>query len=199
MLIVLSKSTKASFHRLLRLQRSSKHTTTTGLNACSRALPGSISSQQKHLSTSSNVDEQSKAANSSSVTFPLATKVVICGGGLFGTSIAYHLGQLGYKDVVLVTRDRLGSGASRFSTGLVETIKVSTTETLLSKYTANLYQKLQSEDHDLSNLIQIFFKQTDYANLFLIFLSEYERVGSIGLAASRDRWHTIRRQVSETK
>lgn len=37
---------------------------------------------------------------------PSATKVVICGGGLFGTSVAYHLAQLGYKDVVLVTRDK---------------------------------------------------------------------------------------------
>ena len=83
-------------------------------------------------------------------TFPLSTKVVICGGGLFGTSVAYHLAHLGYKEVILVTRDKLGSGSSRFSTGLVETIKVSTTETLLSKYTANLYKKLQDEGHNLS-------------------------------------------------
>lgn len=33
-------------------------------------------------------------------------KVIICGGGLIGTSVAYHLAQLGYKDVVLVTRDK---------------------------------------------------------------------------------------------
>jgi hypothetical protein len=50
-------------------------------------------------SSSSNADEQQ-------VKFPLSTKVVICGGGLFGTSVAYHLAQLGYKDVVLVTRDK---------------------------------------------------------------------------------------------
>jgi hypothetical protein len=139
MLIALSKSTKANFHRLLKLQRSSK-------SVASRAPLRCLSQSQ---SSSSTADDPNKT-NSSNVTFPLATKVVICGGGLFGTSIAYHLGQLGYNDVVLVTRDRLGSGASRFSTGLVETIKVSTTETLFSKYTANLYQKLQSEGHDLS-------------------------------------------------
>ena len=56
-------------------------------------------------SVSSNVDEQ----HTHQITFPLSTKVVICGGGLFGTSVAYHLAQLGYKDVVLVTRDKYES------------------------------------------------------------------------------------------
>ena len=37
---------------------------------------------------------------------PGSTKVVICGGGLIGTSVAYHLADLGYKDVVLLTRDK---------------------------------------------------------------------------------------------
>ncbi len=55
-------------------------------------------------SASSNIDEQ----QTQHVKFPLSTKVVICGGGLFGTSVAYHLAQLGYKDVVLVTRDKYG-------------------------------------------------------------------------------------------
>lgn len=37
---------------------------------------------------------------------PAATKVIICGGGLIGTSVAYHLAEFGYKDVVLLTRDK---------------------------------------------------------------------------------------------
>lgn len=96
-------------------------------------------------------DKNVNDATKSPVTFPLSTKVVICGGGLFGTSVAYHLAQLGYTDVVLVTRDTLGSGSSRFSTGLVELIKMSPTETIFSKYSASLYKKLQDEGHDLSN------------------------------------------------
>jgi len=50
--------------------------------------------------------ERSTSSEQVSDTFPSETKVVICGGGLIGTSVAYHLGQLGYKDVVLVTRDK---------------------------------------------------------------------------------------------
>ncbi len=40
------------------------------------------------------------------VILPKSVKVVICGGGLIGTSIAYHLAQLGYKDIILVTRNK---------------------------------------------------------------------------------------------
>ena len=49
---------------------------------------------------------KSSTALSSSDKLPSVAKVVICGGGLIGTSVAYHLAELGYKDVVLVTRDR---------------------------------------------------------------------------------------------
>jgi shikimate 5-dehydrogenase len=37
---------------------------------------------------------------------PKSAKVVICGGGLIGTSIAYHLVQLGFKDIVLLTKNK---------------------------------------------------------------------------------------------
>jgi hypothetical protein len=40
------------------------------------------------------------------IELPKSTKVIICGGGLVGTSIAYHLTQFGYKDIVLVTRNK---------------------------------------------------------------------------------------------
>lgn len=51
----------------------------------------------------SNLSTEQRSSSSSVI--PAATKVVICGGGLFGTSIAYHLGQLGYKNVILLTQD----------------------------------------------------------------------------------------------
>ena len=38
--------------------------------------------------------------------------VVIIGGGIIGTSVAYHLAQRGVRDVVLVEADRVGSGSS---------------------------------------------------------------------------------------
>ena len=38
--------------------------------------------------------------------------VAIIGGGIMGTSIAFHLAQAGVRDVVLIERDTLGSGSS---------------------------------------------------------------------------------------
>lgn len=43
---------------------------------------------------------------------PPHASVVIVGGGVIGTSIAFHLAQAGAGDVVVVERDRLGAGSS---------------------------------------------------------------------------------------
>ncbi len=46
-----------------------------------------------------------------------SAEVVIVGGGAIGTSVAYHLTQLGITDVVLLERDALGSGSTGRSAG----------------------------------------------------------------------------------
>jgi thioredoxin reductase len=38
--------------------------------------------------------------------------VVIIGGGIIGTTVAYHLAKSGVRDVVLIEADMVGSGAS---------------------------------------------------------------------------------------
>jgi len=43
--------------------------------------------------------------------------VVIIGGGVMGTSTAYHLAKRGCEDVVLVERDQLASGSTSLSAG----------------------------------------------------------------------------------
>lgn len=43
---------------------------------------------------------------------PASAEVVIIGGGIIGTSIAFHLAEAGVRDIVLIERDRLGSGSS---------------------------------------------------------------------------------------
>ncbi|MBO2454444.1 FAD-binding oxidoreductase [Actinomadura barringtoniae] len=42
----------------------------------------------------------------------MQAEVVIVGGGVMGTSIAFHLAEAGVRDVVLVERDDLGSGST---------------------------------------------------------------------------------------
>ncbi|SFQ59923.1 sarcosine oxidase subunit beta [Amycolatopsis arida] len=43
---------------------------------------------------------------------PRTASVVIIGGGVIGTSVAFHLAEAGVSDVVLVERDELGSGST---------------------------------------------------------------------------------------
>ncbi len=44
-------------------------------------------------------------------------KVVVIGGGVIGTSVAWHLAQRGLGEVTLLERDRLGSGTTWHSAG----------------------------------------------------------------------------------
>jgi len=52
---------------------------------------------------------------------PRRTRVMIVGGGVIGCSVAYHLGYLGWKDVVLLERDQLTSGTTWHAAGLMTT------------------------------------------------------------------------------
>lgn len=77
---------------------------------------------------------------------PSHARVVIIGGGIIGTSVAYHLGALGWRDVVLLERDRLTSGTTWHAAGLMVTFgSTSETSTELRKYTRDLYARLEAE------------------------------------------------------
>lgn len=54
---------------------------------------------------------------SSTALLPDAATVVIIGGGVIGTSIAFHLAEAGVGDVLLVERDQLGSGSTSKAAG----------------------------------------------------------------------------------
>ncbi|ATL32892.1 NAD(P)/FAD-dependent oxidoreductase [Streptomyces formicae] len=43
---------------------------------------------------------------------PSSADVVVIGGGVMGTSIAFHLAEAGVRDIVVVERDELGQGSS---------------------------------------------------------------------------------------
>jgi 4-methylaminobutanoate oxidase (formaldehyde-forming) len=79
-------------------------------------------------------------------TLPSHARIVIIGGGVIGTSIAYHLGKLGVGDVVLLERDKLTSGTTWHAAGLIASGGMST-ETLIwiEQYTRQLYLDLPAE------------------------------------------------------
>ncbi|MDP1876866.1 MAG: FAD-dependent oxidoreductase [Actinomycetota bacterium] len=77
---------------------------------------------------------------------PDRARVVVIGGGIIGTSIAYHLGRLGWSDVVLIERDRITSGTTWHAAGLMTCFgSLSETSMGMRQYTRELYRTLEAE------------------------------------------------------
>jgi sarcosine dehydrogenase len=72
-------------------------------------------------------------------------RAVIVGGGIVGTSVAYHLTKLGWKDVVLLEQGGLSGGTTWHAAGLVGQLRASSNLTRLIRYSADLYERLEAE------------------------------------------------------
>ncbi|HJP89080.1 MAG TPA: FAD-dependent oxidoreductase [Candidatus Limnocylindrales bacterium] len=105
-------------------------------------------------------------------------RAVIIGGGVGGTSIAYHLAELGWTDIVLVDRAELTSGSTFHSAGLVGQLRSTTTLTRMMMYGADLYRRLTKETGvDVS----------------------WHEVGSLRLASTKERYEELQRQAGWAK
>ena len=49
---------------------------------------------------------QTRNASKDNLKLPSSARVVVCGGGVVGTSVAYHIAEKGWKDVVLLEQGR---------------------------------------------------------------------------------------------
>ena len=110
---------------------------------------------------------------------PDRARIVIVGGGVGGTSIAYHLAELGERDVLLLDRAELTSGSTFHSAGLVGQLRGSVSLTRMMMYSVELYRRLrgESEDHDPG----------------------WTECGGIRLACTPEREQETRRQVAWAK
>ncbi len=89
---------------------------------------------------------------------PKHARVVVIGGGIIGCSVAYHLALLGWTDIVVLERDRLTSGTTWHSAGLMVTFgSTSETSTELRKYTRDLYLRLEAETGLATGMAQVGF------------------------------------------
>ncbi len=104
--------------------------------------------------------------------------MVIVGGGIIGCSVAYHLGRMGWTDVLLLERHRLSSGSTWHAAGLVGQLRTSANITQLLGYSVDLYDRLEQE--------------TGLA-------TGWRRVGGLRLACNADRWTEVRRQATTAK
>ncbi|QCI63785.1 GcvT family protein [Phreatobacter stygius] len=77
--------------------------------------------------------------------FPTQARVVIIGGGIVGTSVAYHLAKLGWSDVVLLEQGALSCGTTWHAAGLVGQLRAHPNMTRLIRYSTELYASLEAE------------------------------------------------------
>ncbi|MBT7259610.1 MAG: FAD-binding oxidoreductase, partial [Desulfobacula sp.] len=105
-------------------------------------------------------------------------RVVIIGGGVFGTSVAYHLAKAGCTDIVLVDKGELTSGTTFHSVGLVSQFRTSPSLMKIMNYTIKLFNELKKEVG---------------GNL------GWHTVGSLRLASSTERLKSLRREVSRAR
>lgn len=109
---------------------------------------------------------------------PGRAQVVIIGGGVIGTSVAYHLTKLGLTDVVLLEQGRLSSGTTWHAAGLVGQLRASESATRLVQYSTQLYAELEDET-GLS--------------------AGYKRCGGVTVARTEDRMIQLRRTAASAE
>ena len=75
-------------------------------------------------------------------------RVVIIGAGIAGTSVAYHLEQLGWRDIVVLEKGPLfkTGGSTSHAPGLVFQVNVSRMMSIFARETVQLYQRLSPSD-----------------------------------------------------
>ena len=104
-----------------------------------------------------------------------SARAVIIGGGIVGTSVAYHLARLGWRDVVLLEQGSLSGGTTWHAAGLVGQLRSSANFTRLIRYSAELYERLEAETGKATG---------------------FKRCGSLSVARTAERMTQLRRNAS---
>lgn len=98
----------------------------------------------------------------------MRAKAVIIGGGVIGLSLAYHLGKMGFRDLVVVEKDHLNRGASGRCAGGVRHQWTNPATIELMKRSIFLFERLAGECG-----MNVWFRQGGY--LFLAMSRDQER------------------------
>ena len=104
--------------------------------------------------------------------------ILIIGGGAIGTSLAYHLGRDGAKDVLLVEKAQLTEGCTWHAAGLVGQLRGKKNLTRLMQNSVAVFDRLEAETGQHIS---------------------WKKVGSLRLASSAARWSEIQRSMGQAK
>ncbi len=111
-------------------------------------------------------------------TFPSSARIVVIGGGVIGTSIAFHLNRAGENDVVLLEKTKLTEGATWHAAGLVGQFRSQQNLMSMMNDSVMLFDQLATETGQETG---------------------WRKVGSLRIAASEDRWKELLRSHSAAR
>ena len=106
---------------------------------------------------------------------PSSARIVIIGGGVIGTSIAYHLTRSGEKDVILLEKSSLTEGATWHAAGLVGQFRSQQNLMSLMNDSVRLFDKLADETGQDPG---------------------WRKFGSLRIAQTQDRWKELLKSYS---
>merc|ERR1719147_465707 len=92
---------------------------------------------------------------------------------MIGNSVAYHLVQRGWSDIVIIDKGNVADGTSKYGSGMLGLFRPQH-ERKIVQYCIDLYQSLEEEGYDLG----------------------LNHCGSVNLATTKDRMISLRRRAS---
>ena len=98
-------------------------------------------------------------------------RVVVIGGGITGVSVALHLARSGWREIVLLEKGVLTSGATSQAAGVVTAFNPSAAMMAFRRYSIDLYREL----------------------------GVFETVGSVRVASSPEQWRELQRGASRAR
>ena len=109
------------------------------------------------------------------MSLPKHSQVVIIGGGVAGCSTAFHLTELGFKDVVVLERKTITGGTTWHAAGLLTQLRHTKTTIEIAKYGLDLMPELE--------------KKTNHP-------TGYKKTGSITIAKTKGRMDELNKIAS---
>ena len=110
-----------------------------------------------------------------SIELPSKASVVVIGGGVTGSSVAYHLARLGWTDVVQLERKQFSCGTTWHAAGLIGTMRANENHAKLAEYSMSVLRELEQETGQSTG---------------------FRQVGSLSIAHSAGRFEELKRVAS---
>ena len=90
-----------------------------------------------------------------SAQIPDRASAVIVGGGVIGSSVAYHLARLGWSDVVLLERNQFSCGTTWHAAGLIGTMRANESQAKLCEYSMAVLADIEAETGQSTGFRQV--------------------------------------------